>query len=148
MRVFTLVVLPAQSAHVPVLAKNMNLDCLEDCPCPDSTRVLPAPKGQGMQMHIVAHPHPRGTSGSSNSAATNSASLTRSSAYSSISSTAGSTSISLFAFLAAATAAVSPTDQLCQIHEKEWSYIAPPFHLEENGLQQEGHLCPRRPYDL
>ena len=68
MRVFTLALLSAQSAQVPVLTNNVTLDCGEDRPCQDSLKVFPVPKGQGKHMCIIAHLHPRGTSGSSTSA--------------------------------------------------------------------------------
>ena len=148
-RVFTLPVLPAQSAQVPVLSKNATLDCGEDCPCQDSKRVFPIPKGQGGQMHIIARLHIRDTSGSSTS--TVGASPNRATALSSISTAVASTaadataSLSLSAFTVsaataaatgataaaiAADAATSPTDQLCQRQSQDRSYISPTLQLE------------------
>ena len=127
MRVFALTVLLAQSVQVPVLAKNVTLNCGEDCPCQDSTRFFPVPKVQGGQMHIMARSHPCGASRCSTS--TSGASPNRASSISSISATstaaAASTaaavaaSLSLSAFTIAVASAViaaatSPTDQLFQ----------------------------------
>ena len=147
MQFFTLAVLPAQFAQVPVLAHNLTLDCGEDSPFQDSLQVFPVPKGQGGQMRIIAHLHPRGTSGSSTSAI--GASPTRTSALFFISDAAAATStaaaaksVSLSspssATPATSSVAVSPTDQLCQRHGQERSYISPTLQIEEDGIQREG----------
>ena len=131
-QVFTLTFLPAQSAQALVLAINATLDCGEDYPRQDSTRVLPVPKVQGGQVRIIARSHPRGTSGSSTSA--DGASPNCASALSSIYAVAAAAAVaaaplSLYAFTVAVTAAAttgatvaavaaiaatSPTEQLRQ----------------------------------
>ena len=68
-RVFTLAVLPAQSAQVPFLAKNVALDRGEGRLCQNCVRVFFVPKGQGGEMHFISHLHPPGTPGSSSSRA-------------------------------------------------------------------------------
>ena len=145
MRVFTITFLPKQSAQVPVLAKNVTLDCRDERPCKDILLVLSVPKGQGGQMRIIARPQPRGTSGSFTSAADtpptrNSAlSSTSAAAAAAASTVTNSAYISLSSPLAAANAtaaaAASPTEQLRQTHRKERSYILSTLQLEEDGLQ-------------
>ena len=108
MQVFTLTVLRAQSAQVPVLAKNVTLDHGEDCPNQDSAHVFPVPKGQGWQMCFIAHPYHRSNSRSSISAASVEAP------------SAAAPSIA-----AAATTTASSTDQLRQCGRKEWSHVPP-----------------------
>ena len=118
---FTLVFLPAQSAQVPVLAKNVTLDRGEYHLLNNGAQFFPILKIQGGQMRFIAHPHPRGTSGSSspNTGAT----TIRASAPPSISATAAAASASAFASAAAAAASISSassdaassTDQLREI---------------------------------
>ena len=61
--------LTAKSAQVPVLTKNVTLDCGDDRPCQNRTQFFSIPKGQSRQMRIVMHPQPHGASVSSTSAA-------------------------------------------------------------------------------
>ena len=82
MRFFMLAVLRAQYTQVPFLANNITLDREEYHPCQNGAGFSPVPKGQGSQMRFIVHPHPRGTSGSSNYRA--SAALTRASTPSSV----------------------------------------------------------------
>ena len=122
-QVFTLTVLPAQSAQVLFLSKNVTLNCGENCPYQDSMQVFHVSKGQGGQIRTIVRSHPHGTSGSSTSAA--GASPTRASALSYISAASAATSAaSLSSFPVAATFATSvaaatfPTYQLCQIQRQ------------------------------
>ena len=57
MRVFTLAVIPAHPAQMPVLAKKMAVQGEEGRPCQDGPRVIPIPKGQRGQVRIIAHLH-------------------------------------------------------------------------------------------
>ena len=111
-------------------------------------------------MRIIVHLQPRGTSGFSTF--TISAPLNRAYALSPIfaaaaaaaasTTSAATTSISISSpySAAAATASVytSPTDKLRQRHVKDRSHILSTLQLEEDGIQQEGQRCPRRPYVL
>ena len=54
MRIFTLVVLPAHPAKIPVIAKNVTMQGGEDRPCHNGPQVLPIPKGQGGQVCVIA----------------------------------------------------------------------------------------------
>ena len=47
---FTLAVLPAHPAQMPVLTKNVTVQDGEDCPYHNGPQVFPAPKGQGGQV--------------------------------------------------------------------------------------------------
>ena len=57
-----LTVIQEQYTKVPVLAKNVTLDCGEEKPCQDIVQDLPIWKGQGGQVIFIAHPHPCHTS--------------------------------------------------------------------------------------
>ena len=54
MRVFMLAVLPADPAHVPVLAKNMSTKGGEDLPRQYRPSLIPFPKGQGGKVRHSA----------------------------------------------------------------------------------------------
>ena len=57
MQVFTIKVLPSHLAQMPVLAKNVTVQCGEDCPRHNGPRVLTIPKEEGGQVRIIACPH-------------------------------------------------------------------------------------------
>ena len=142
MRVFTLTVFTEQFTHVTVLAENGPLDCGEDCPRQNCAQVLPVLKGQGGQVNLVAHLHPHGTFGSSDTCA--GAALTRVSDISFAASTA-SVTVAAAASAAAAAASVtaadftsasayasaaSPNDQLYHKTQKEWSLTPTTPHIK------------------
>ena len=56
-RVFMLTVLPAHPAQMPVLAKKMAVQGVEDRPHQNVPRVIFIPKGQEGQVRIIAHLH-------------------------------------------------------------------------------------------
>ena len=55
MRVFTLAVLPAHPAQMPVIAKNVTVQGGEDRPRQNGPQVVPISKVQGGQVHGIAH---------------------------------------------------------------------------------------------
>ena len=56
MLVFTLAVLPLQSAQVSTIENKTALECGEDCTCQEGALVLPILKGKGGQVRIASHP--------------------------------------------------------------------------------------------
>ena len=61
MRVFTLAVFPSDPAQIPVLANNMTVQDKEERPHQIGTLVLPIPKGQVGQVHVIPRLHSYGS---------------------------------------------------------------------------------------
>ena len=57
MQVFMITVLPAHSAQMSILTKNMTMQGREDLPRQNGPQVIPVPKGQGGQVHFIARLH-------------------------------------------------------------------------------------------
>ena len=120
---FTLAVLPAGSAQVPFLAKNYTVQGWEDRPHHDGASALPVPKGQGGQVQVVTHPHPRipprvgGFYFCGGGAATTTAT--------------------------AATPSTSGLrDEVSESHWGYWTNVLSSLHICQYWLKQEGELTP------
>ena len=160
-QVYMLAVLLEHSAHVPVLAKNVNLDHREYHPYHNGVQFFPVPNVQGGQMCFIAHPHTHGTSGSfisrANTTPTRASALSSVSATSTAAAAVASTSTASAATVttaaastaaAAATASTSSTHQLRQSSRKEQPHMHPTLQLEEDGFYIKWHRLSRCPYFL
>ena len=57
MQVFTLPVLPAHPAQIPVLTNNVTVQGREDRPRQNGQQFISVMKGHGEQVHFIARPH-------------------------------------------------------------------------------------------